>query len=78
MFEKMKADGIISTRGLKDDAKVYGELIFDAENHQYDLLPGALEAIQEVLSDDGYAMIESIDWRAAGLAYRYEYLSGTR
>ena len=32
MFEQMKADGIISTRGLKDDAKIYGELIFDVNS----------------------------------------------
>mgnify|MGYP002647039558 CR=1 FL=1 len=29
MFEQMKKDGIISTRGLKEDAFLYGELIFD-------------------------------------------------
>ena len=79
-------DGVASYQGYVPTAMVennyfeylYGELIFDAENYQYDFLPGALEAIQEVLSDDGYAMIESIDWRAAGLVYEYEYLSGTR
>ena len=32
IFEQMKADGIISTRGLKDDAKIYGELIFDVNS----------------------------------------------
>ena len=72
--------GFVSTTLVENNyfEYLYGELIFDAENHQYDLLPGALEAIQEVLSDDGYAMVESIDWRAAGLSYEYEYLSGTR
>ena len=29
MFEQLKKDGIISTRGLKEDAFLYGELIFD-------------------------------------------------
>ena len=29
MFEQMKEDGIISTRGLKEDAFLYGELVFD-------------------------------------------------
>ena len=28
----MKKDGVISTRGLKDDAKTYGELIFDVNS----------------------------------------------
>ena len=32
MFEKMKADKVISTRGLKDDAYLYGELIFDVNS----------------------------------------------
>ena len=32
MFEQLKSDGIISTRGLKDDAKTYGELIFDVNS----------------------------------------------
>ena len=29
IFEQMKEDGIISTRGLKEDAFLYGELVFD-------------------------------------------------
>ena len=29
MFEQLKKDGIISTRGLKEDAFLYGELVFD-------------------------------------------------
>ena len=32
MFAQMKAEGVISTRGLKDDAKTYGELIFDVNS----------------------------------------------
>ena len=32
MFEQMEADGVISTRGLKDDANLYGELIFDVNS----------------------------------------------
>ncbi len=32
MFEQMKQDGIISTRGLKEDAFLYGELIFDVNS----------------------------------------------
>lgn len=43
MFQKLKEDGVISTRGLKKDAFLYGELIFDVNtayfhNHSgYDL-----------------------------------------
>ena len=29
MFEQMHSDGVISTRGLKADAFLYGELVFD-------------------------------------------------
>lgn len=29
MFAQMEKDGVISTRGLKSDANLYGELIFD-------------------------------------------------
>ena len=29
MFQKLKEDGVISTRGLKEDASLYGELVFD-------------------------------------------------
>ena len=29
MFQKLKEDGVISTRGLKEDAFLYGELVFD-------------------------------------------------
>ncbi len=32
MFEQMAADGVISTRGLKEDANLYGELIFDVNS----------------------------------------------
>ncbi len=32
MFAQMEADGIISTRGLKDGANLYGELIFDVNS----------------------------------------------
>ena len=32
MFAQMEQDGIISTRGLKSDANLYGELIFDVNS----------------------------------------------
>ena len=32
VFTKMEADGMISTRGLKDGANLYGELIFDVNS----------------------------------------------
>ena len=32
MFEQMRSDGAISTRGLKADAEKFGELIFDVNS----------------------------------------------
>ena len=36
MFAQMKAEKVISTRGLKDDACLYGELIFDVNSAYFD------------------------------------------
>ena len=36
MFAQMEADKVISTRGLKDDAHLYGELIFDVNSAYFD------------------------------------------
>lgn len=36
MFAQMKAGKVISTRGLKDDACLYGELIFDVNSAYFD------------------------------------------
>lgn len=36
MFAAMEQEGVISTRGLKDDAKKYGELIFDVNTAYFD------------------------------------------
>ena len=33
MFARMEADGVISTRGIKEDAFRYGELVFDVILH---------------------------------------------
>ena len=32
MFARMEADGVISTRGIKEDAFRYGELVFDVNS----------------------------------------------
>ena len=49
-----------------------------AAHYNYDLGPAAKEALKATLSPEGFAMIEAIDWRAAGLSFEYPYLSGTR
>ena len=36
MFAAMEQEGVISTRGMKDDAKKYGELIFDVNTAYFD------------------------------------------
>ena len=45
-FERMEADGIISTRGLKEDAFRYGELVFDV-NSAYFFNRGGYEFAKE-------------------------------
>lgn len=32
MFDKLKDDGVISTRGLKEEEHLFGELIFDVNS----------------------------------------------
>ena len=50
MFEQMKTDGVISTRGLKDDANLYGELIFDV-NSSYFYNHGGYEFAKQFYAD---------------------------
>ena len=45
-FERMEADGVISTRGLKEDAFRYGELVFDV-NPAYFFNRGGYEFAKE-------------------------------
>ena len=59
IFEQMKADGIISTRGLKDDAKIYGELIFDI-NSAYFYNHGGYEFAKQFYADSYKAAVEIV------------------
>ena len=59
MFEQLKSDGIISTRGLKDDAKTYGELIFDV-NSAYFYNHGGYEFAKQFFADAYKAAIEVV------------------
>jgi len=59
MFAQMKADGIISTRGLKDDAKTYGELIFDV-NSAYFYNHGGYEFAKQFFADAYKAAVEIV------------------
>ena len=59
MFEQMKTDGVISTRGLKDDAKIYGELIFDV-NSAYFYNHGGYEFAKQFYADAYKAAIEIV------------------
>ena len=59
MFEQLKADGIISTRGLKDDAKTYGELIFDV-NSAYFYNHGGYEFAKQFYADAYKAAMEIV------------------
>ena len=59
MFNQMKAAGVISTRGLKDDAKTYGELIFDV-NSAYFYNHGGYEFAKQFYADAYKAAVEIV------------------
>ena len=59
MFEQMKADGIISTRGLKDNANTYGELVFDV-NSAYFYNHGGYQFAKQFFADAYKAAIEIV------------------
>ena len=59
MFQKLKEDGVISTRGLKEDAFLYGELIFDV-NTAYFHNHGGYDFAKQFYTDAYKAVIEII------------------
>lgn len=59
MFDKMKADGVISTRGLKEDAYLFGELIFDV-NSAYFYNHGGYEFAKQFYADAYKAAVEIV------------------
>lgn len=59
MFEQMAADGVISTRGLKADANLYGELIFDI-NSAYFHNHGGYEFAKQFYTDAYKAAIKIV------------------
>jgi hypothetical protein len=59
MFRKMKDDGAISTRGLKEDAFLYGELVFDV-NNAYFHNHGGYEFAKEFYTDAYKSAIEIV------------------
>ena len=59
MFAQMEQDGIISTRGLKSDANLYGELIFDV-NSAYFYNHGGYEFAKRFYEDAYKAAIEIV------------------
>ena len=59
MFEQMKSDGVISTRGLKDDAKLYGELVFDV-NSAYFYNHGGYEFAKQFYADAYKAAVDIV------------------
>ena len=59
MFEQLKKDGIISTRGLKEDAFLYGELIFDV-NTAYFHNHGGYDFAKQFYTDAYKSAIEIV------------------
>lgn len=59
MFAQMEADKLISTRGLKEDANLYGELIFDV-NSAYFHNHGGYEFAKQFYEDAYKAAVEIV------------------
>lgn len=59
MVAQMESDGIISTRGLRDDAKTYGELIFDV-NSAYFHNNGGYDFAKQFYADAYKSAIEIV------------------
>lgn len=59
MFTQMEADKVISTHGLKDDANLYGELIFDV-NSAYFHNHGGYEFAKQFYTDAYKAAVEIV------------------
>ena len=59
MFQKLKEDGVISTRGLKEDAFLYGELVFDV-NTAYFHNHGGYDLAKQFYTDAYKSAIEIV------------------
>ena len=59
MFEQMRSNGVISTRGLKADAEKFGELIFDV-NSAYFFNHGGYEFAKQFYADAYKAAIKIV------------------
>ena len=59
MFEQMRSDGVISTRGLKVDAEKFGELIFDV-NSAYFFNHGGYDFAKQFYTDAYKSAIEIV------------------
>ena len=59
MFARMEADGVISTRGIKEDAFRYGELVFDV-NSAYFYNRGGYEFAKQFYADAYKAAAEIV------------------
>ena len=59
MFEQMKKDGVISTRGLKQDAITHGELLFDV-NSAYFYNHGGYEFAKQFYTDAYKAAVKIV------------------
>ena len=60
MLAQLEADAVISTRGLKEDANLYGELIFDV-NSAYFHNHGGYEFARQFYADAYRAAVEIVD-----------------
>ena len=68
MFQKLKEDGVISTRGLKEDAFLYGELVFDV-NTAYFHNHGGYDFTKQFYTDAYKSAIEKS--LASNISFRW-------
>ncbi len=52
---------------------VYGDVMEDADAHEYGIKESVLPAIDDALTDDGYALVSRISCWRSGVTYSYDY-----
>ena len=51
----------------------YDNVMYDAENYDYDLREEVMEALKALMSEDGFATVTGADMYAAGVTYEFDY-----
>lgn len=51
----------------------YADVLWDAENYNYDIFPYMYDEFAEIMDEDGLALIEDSLWYDSGLTFEYDY-----